>query len=166
MAAMHFEHLVQINDPLMPLLEPLSREQLWRGLVRRAEEPTRFVLGLAGATIHDRRCADGYTELTRTLDFGSFQVQDRVVLTPMVSTVTHVAACARYPASRLTIRIEEPQPQMLFLRFIYEFDDGAAANDESELEAQTTALRKQAYRCADLDTVQCIRALAEAGELG
>ena len=43
---MRFEHLVQINDPLMPLLEPLSREQLWRGLVRRAEEPTRFVLGL------------------------------------------------------------------------------------------------------------------------
>jgi hypothetical protein len=163
---MRFEHLVQINDPLMPLLEPLTREQLWRGLVRRAEEPTLFVLGLEAATIDSRRESAGGTELTRTLDFGSFQVNDRVVLTPMVGTVTHVAACERYPASRLIIRIEEPHPEMFYLRFIYEFDDGAAANDESELEAQTTALRRQAYRSADLDTVKCIRDLAEAGELG
>lgn len=163
---MRFEHLVQINDPLMPLLEPLTREQLWRGLVRRAEEPTRFVLGLEAATIDSRRESAAGTELTRTLDFGSFQVSDRVVLTPMVGTITHVAACERYPASRLIIRIEEPQPDMFYLRFIYEFDDGAAANDESELDAQTTALRRLAYRSADLDTVKCIRDLAEAGELG
>ena len=32
---MRFEHLIQINDPLMPLLDTLSREQLWRGLVLR-----------------------------------------------------------------------------------------------------------------------------------
>lgn len=166
MAPMRFEHLVQINDPLMPLLEPLSRAQLWRGLVRRAEEPTRFVLGLEGATIDSRRERDGRTELTRTLDFGSFQVNDRVVLEPMQGTVTHVAACALYPASTLTIRIEEPQPDMFYLRFIYDFDDGAAANDESELDGQTNALRRQAYRSADLDTVKCIRDLAEAGELG
>ncbi|MBK9243241.1 MAG: DUF1857 family protein [Burkholderiales bacterium] len=44
---MRFEHLVQINDPLQPLLTEVSREQLWRGLLRRAEQPTEFVLGLA-----------------------------------------------------------------------------------------------------------------------
>jgi hypothetical protein len=163
---MHFEHLVQINDPLMPLLDPLSRSQLWRGLVRRAEEPTRFVLGLEGSTIESRVQHEQTLELKRTLDFGSFRVSDRVVLTPMSGTVTHVAASDRFPASRLTIRIEEPQPEMFYLRFIYEFDDGAAANDESELDGQTTALRKAAYRSSDLDTVKCIRDLAEAGELG
>ena len=43
---MKFEHLVQINDPLMPLLDPLTRSQVWRGLVRRAEDPVPFILGL------------------------------------------------------------------------------------------------------------------------
>lgn len=165
---MHFEHLVQINDPLMPLLDPLSRSQLWHGLVRRAEDPTRFVLGLESATIEARSAPYGDREsfeLTRTLDFGSFRVNDRVVLTPLTGSVTHVAATDRFPASRLTIRIEEPQPQLLCLRFIYEFDDGAAANDEDEVDRATTALRKQAYRSSDLDTVQRIRELAEAGEL-
>src|SRR5882724_3537150 len=113
---MHFEHLVQINDPLMPLLDPLSRGQLWRGLVRRAEQPTRFVLGLEGATIETRIERKEAVELTRTLDFGSFRVNDRVVLTPMTSSVTHVAACALFAASRLIIRIEEPQPEMFYLR--------------------------------------------------
>lgn len=163
---MHFEHLVQINDPLMPLLDPLSRSQLWRGLVRRAEEPTRFVLGLENATIRSRTERAAGCELTRTLDFGSFRVNDRVVLTPMQDSVTHVAASESFPASRLTIRIEEPQPEMLYLRFIYEFDDGAAANDADAIDGATTALRKQAYKSADLDTVKCIRDLAEAGELG
>jgi len=165
---MHFEHLVQINDPLMPLLDPLSRSQLWRGLVRRAEDPTRFVLGLEGATIESRTEHAGNPggfEITRTLDFGSFRVNDRVVLTPMTGSVTHVAATDRFPASRLTIRIEEPQPEMLYLRFIYEFDDGDAANDADEIDGATTVLRKQAYHSSDLDTVQCIRELAEAGEL-
>ena len=163
---MHFEHLVQINDPLMPLLDPLSRTQLWRGLVRRAEEPTRFVLGLEAATIDTRTERNNAFELTRTLDFGSFRVNDRVVLTPMTGSVTHVAACERFPASRMTIRIEEPQPEMFYLRFIYEFDDGAAANDADDIDAATTVLRKQAYKSSDLDTVRCIRDLAEAGELG
>ena len=163
---MHFEHLVQINDPLMPLLDPLSRSQLWRGLVRRAEEPTRFVLGLEHAKIDARRERAGTVELSRTLDFGSFRVNDRVLLTPMTGTVTHVDACERFPASRMTIRIEEPQPDMFYLRFIYEFDDGAAANDADEIDAATTVLRKQAYTTSDLDTVTCIRDLAEAGELG
>lgn len=163
---MHFEHLVQINDPLMPLLDPLSRAQLWRGLVRRAEEPTRFVLGLENATIETRTERAGTLELTRTLDFGSFRVNDRVVLTPMTGTVTHVAACERFPASRLTIRIEEPHPEMFYLRFVYEFDDGAAANDADEIDAATTVLRKEAYKSSDLDTVKCIRDMAEAGELG
>ena len=38
---MRYEHLVQINDPLMPLLDTLTRNQLWQGLVLRAEEVDR-----------------------------------------------------------------------------------------------------------------------------
>ncbi len=159
---MRFEHLVQINDPLQPLLTEVSRRQLWRGLIRRAESPSEFVLGLANATIHQRDEHDGVMELTRTLDFGNFRVQDRIRLTADQSSVTHTEGSSNYPASRLTIRIEEPAPGNLFLRFIYEFDEvaGAAARDEV-----TESLRQQAYRSADVDTVWRIRDLVERGEL-
>ena len=166
---MRFEHLIQINDPLMPLLDPLSRSQLWRGLVRRAEEPTLFVLGLERATIHGRDGGDDddETELNRTLDFGNFQVRDRVVLRAMESTQTRVAASSQFPSSRMTIAIEEPEPEQLFLRFVYEFDDPApSAELDPQVDVQTDALRREAYRTADLDTVARIRDLARAGELG
>ena len=160
---MRFEHLVQINDPLMPLLEPLSRAQLWRGLVLRAEQPMRFVLGLTGCAIHSRAEDAGRTTLTRTLVFGSFSVHDRVVLTPQHGSLTRTDAGPTWPAIRLTITIEEPQPELLFLRFVYEFE---GADETGELAAATDELRRQAYKSSDLDTVQRIRELAERGELG
>ena len=52
---MKFSHLIQINDPLNPLIDPLSREQLWRGLVLRAENPLLFVMGLDRFEIVERR---------------------------------------------------------------------------------------------------------------
>jgi hypothetical protein len=116
---MRFEHLVEINDPLNPLLVPLSRAQLWLGLVRRAESPQEFVLGLSGAIIHARAEDGAATELARTLDFGSFQVRDRVRLAPLSHTESRTEPSPHFPASRLLIRIEEPQPDYLVLRFIY-----------------------------------------------
>jgi hypothetical protein len=158
-----FEHLVQVNDPLQPLLTEVSRAQLWRGLVRRAERPTEFVLGLEGATIEERVDSPGELQLARTLDFGSFRVRDRVRLTHDAVSVTEVEAGNAYPASRLTIRIEEPAARSLFLRFTYESDDGPAIG---ELDTLTRQLREQAYRSADIDTVWRIRDLVERGALG
>lgn len=160
---MRFEHLVQINDPLQPLLTEVSRAQLWRGLVRRAERPAEFVLGLAGATIEQRTDEPDRTLLVRTLDFGSFRVHDRVLLAADGVSVTLVEATAAYPASRLTIRIEEPAAGSLFLRFTYEADEGPAGDQADALAGK---LREQAYRSADIDTVWRIRDLVERGELG
>lgn len=160
---MRFEHLVQINDPLMPLLDTLTRNQLWQGLVLRAEEPTQFVLGLESATIHSHEIRDGVHELARTLDFGSFRVEDRVRLTHDWRSEIHTRAGPTWPASRLTITIEEPQPELLFLRFVYESEEAAG---EAERDPIVIALREQAYENADLDTVVRIRALAERGVLG
>ncbi len=159
---MRFEHLVQINDPLQPLLTEVSRAQLWRGLVRRAERPTEFVLGLAGATIDERTDQAGLMQFARRLDFGSFTVRDRVRLTADSLCVTEIEAAAEYPASSLTIRIEEPAPGNLFLRFTYESEDRP---QENGLDTLTRQLREQAYRSADIDTVWRIRDLAERGEL-
>lgn len=159
---MRYEHLVQINDPLMPLLDTLTREQLWRGLVLRAEEPTQFVLGLEIATIHSRRDVGGKIEFVRTLDFGSFKVDDRVRLMPQCRSEIHTSAGPTWPASRMSIEIEEPQPELLFLRFVYESEETAG---QGELDELTAALRKRAYKQADLDTVARFRALAERGLL-
>jgi hypothetical protein len=160
---MRFEHLVEINDPLMPLLTELTRAQLWRGLVLRAEDPTQFIGGLDSVTIDARRELSGVTELERTLDYGSFRVRDRVRLFPQQRSEIHTVAGASWPASRMTITIEEPSPESLYLRFIYEADSEVAG--EGGLDLTTVALRRQAYESADLDTVVRIRAMAEAGRL-
>ena len=159
---MRFEHLIQINDPLMPLLDTLTREQVWRGLVLRAEDPTQFVPGLEVATIHSRRSIGDEIELVRTLDFGTFKVDDRVRLRPLRRSEIHTCAGATWPASRMSIEIEEPQPELLFLRFLYESEETSV---KGALGDVTTALRKQAYERADVDTVARIRALAENGWL-
>ncbi|MGE0386380.1 MAG: AtaL-like protein [Gammaproteobacteria bacterium] len=157
-----FEHLLQINDPLIPLLDELSRAQLWRGLVLRSETPEQFTLGLEGCTIEAREIAGGITTLARTLDFGNFKVRDRVRLEPMDAVTIDVPAGATWPPMQLRIRIEEPQPRLLFLRFVYEWDEPASADP---LDATVRSLREQAYTQSDIDTVLKIRMLAERGAL-
>jgi Domain of unknown function (DUF1857) len=51
---MKFEHLIEINDPLNPLIDTITREQLWRGLVIRAESPKLFVPHLDECEIGER----------------------------------------------------------------------------------------------------------------
>lgn len=157
---MRFEHLVQVNDPLQPLLTGVSREQLRRGLLRRAEKPAEFVLGLLGATIDERTDEPGRVRLSRTLDFGSFRVRDRVTLGDDCS-FTEIEPAPTHPAATLAIRIEEPAPGDLFLRFVYAADETPGPDDDVGRR-----LREQAYRSADIDTVWRIRDLVERGELG
>ena len=160
---MRYEHLLQINDPLIPLLDTLTRAQLWRGLVLRMEEPTLFLYGLAGCTVGERDVIDYGMTFPRRLDFGNFTVRDRVTLTPMQQVVVHTEAGAGYAASRLTVRIEEPEPGMLFLRFVYENDE---SDFDAGFDATTAELRHKAYESSDIDTVRRIRHLAEIGLLG
>src|SRR6476469_4546835 len=76
---MKFEHLIEINDPLNPLADTMTREQLWRGLVLRAEDPKRFVPHLDECTISDRTSG----AFARRLRYGELVIDDRVVLTPL-----------------------------------------------------------------------------------
>lgn len=160
---MRFEHLVEINDPLMPLLTELTREQLWRGLVARAHDPASFIPTLDGAEVEVRGTHDNVVELSRTLDYGTFQVRDDVRLVDGERTEIRTRAGPSWPASRLTIGIEEPQPGALFLRFVYESDE---VEGTGALDQVTSELRRQAYIASDIDTVQRIRQLAEDGQLG
>jgi hypothetical protein len=157
---MKFSHLVQINDPLNPLIEPLSREQLWRGLVLRAENPLLFVLALDGFEIVER----AENALERVLRFGTLRLRDRVSFSPMQQVHYAIEAAGDSPAATLTMTIEEPQAEQLFVRFDYEtLHQGAAA----PLDDFYSSFAKQAYIEADIDTISTIRRLAtQAGALG
>jgi hypothetical protein len=156
---MKFEHLIEINDPLNPLIDRLSREQLWRGLVLRAETPMDFVPHLDNCSILER---DDET-MSRELRYGDLIVRDRVTLEPLHKVTYHVPPQKGIPESRLTMTIEEPEPDILFVRFVY--DDGAS-EEQDTAEAFYNDFRKSAYKESDIDTIRTIREMAEAGRLG
>lgn len=160
---MRFEHLVPIDDPPTPRTTGITRRHVWNALRVRAEDPTGFVPALERCLI-DRRESfpDGRERLHRSLDFGAFVVSDRVTLEAPDAVVIDTRAGPTWPASRLTIRIEQPKPETLFLRFVYESDDNAGV----ESDALTGALRRRAYEAADLDMVARIRQLVDDGTLG
>lgn len=156
MPAMEFGHLVQINDPGNPAIEPLTRRQLWQGLVVRAERPSYFLIGLDECRILERRG----NVLERLLRFGALQVRDRVTLDPPRRVQFDVEPYAGLSGARLVIGIEEPQPGQLFLRFEY-----ALQSDAGTVDPELDEYRKSAYREADIDTVRMIRQLAASGLL-
>ncbi|HEX4844167.1 MAG TPA: SRPBCC family protein [Limnobacter sp.] len=161
---MKFEHLVQINDPSLPSVDWLTREQLWFGLVARAWKPTKFILGLEDAQVVESTRNGNVTTLTRKLNYGAFQIEDTIDLFDEDRTETRIKANKHCGNSTMTITIEEPQAGELWLRFEYHVQD--AEPDPSEPEHayaradEYEEIRKQAYRAADIDTVRMIRELA------
>lgn len=155
---MKFAHLIEINDPLNPLLDRLSREQLWRGLVLRAETPKAFVPYLDQCRIIER------TEraISRELHYGDLVVRDRVTFLPQQQVVYHVPPQKGIPESRLTMTIEEPETNIFFVRF--EYDDGASAAEDTA-EAFYNDFRRSAYKESDIDTIRMVREMAEEGKL-
>ncbi len=151
---MNFEHLIQINDPNTPAVQPLTRAQLWEGLVLRAEQPQLFVIGLERCEILERTG----TTLERELHFGNVVVRDSVTLTPDESVRYDVRADDGEIGGSLLMQIEEPEPDQLFLRFKY---STTLPTDESTEDArQTLGIVKEAYRASDIDTVRLIREFA------
>ncbi|MGB6055827.1 MAG: SRPBCC family protein [Burkholderiaceae bacterium] len=159
---MKFTHLIEINDPLNPLLVPLTREQLWRGLMLRAESPQLFMPHLDECTIGDH---DGES-MQRALRYGSTVIRDRVRFLPQRQVQYRVPAQEDISASRLDMTIEEPQPGMLYVRFAYEDDNDAGASVEGEAQAMFDDFRRSAYQEADIDTIALIRQMAAEGRFG
>ncbi|MBI3286044.1 MAG: DUF1857 family protein [Burkholderiales bacterium] len=155
---MKFEHLVEINDLADPLAYVISREQLWNGLVLRAETPKLFVPYLDAAAISARN----ETGMQRSLLYGELEISDTVSLLPLQHVHYDVAAQNDIPQSSLRMSIEEPQPQALFVRFAYDDGHSAAEDEENKMYNE---YRRSAYHEADVDTVRLIRELAESGRL-
>ena len=155
---MKFEHLIEINDPLNPLIDTLSHEQLWRGLVLRAESPMLFVPHLDECTIEQR----DETGFSRRLRYGKLVIADRVVLHPMHQVRYEVAAQQDISASSLTMTIEQPHPAALWVRF--EYDDGHDAQTDAA-NAMYDEFRRSAYQESDIDTIRVLRTLVAEGRL-
>lgn len=153
---MNFSHLVQVNDSRDPSIQPLTRAQLWRGLVKRAESPLYFVYGLDQCEILERRS----DSLVRQLRFGNVVVRDRVTFYPPNEVRYDIAGNKEMPGGRLIMRIEEPQPEQFFVRFDYQLDAIAGAEHDYYNE-----FRKSAYVEADIDTIVAIRELVADGWL-
>lgn len=155
---MKFIHLIEINLPGNPLIAPLSRAQLWRGLVLRAERPTLFLLGLDSCEITARSPVG----LSRTLCFGKLVVNDEVRFQALDHVHYHVPQQNDIPASDLIMTIEEPQPDALFVRFAY---DDHQEEKETTDESFYNDFRREAYKESDIDTIRMIRQLADEGQL-
>lgn len=155
---MKFEHLIEINDPLNPLIDALSVEQVWRGLVLRAESPKLFVPHLDECTISEHS-ENGFA---RSLRYGDLVINDKVVLVPQIQVRYEVAAQKDISASSLVMTIETPDANSLWVRFQY--DDGHdAATDAAN--AMYDDFRRSAYQESDIDTIRIVRELAAAGRL-
>lgn len=155
---MNFQHIIQINDLQNPLIEVLTRDQIWSGLLHRVEDATPFLPGLERCTIVERH-AD---HLLRELDFGAAVIHDRVTLVENHWVRFEIVPSEQHAGGSLTITIEEPEPLALFLRFAY--TTTLANNPNSEDRAYIEYV-KSAYHQSDVDCVKIIRTLTASGEL-
>lgn len=155
---MKFEHLVVINEPDNPAVADLSREELWFGLLCRVENPRLFLPGLESCIIL-ARSEDG---VTRELNFGSTKIRDKVSLVAMESVTFEAEETAEHAGGILTIRIEEPEPDHLVLRFLYRTTLTEQGEGQEDMIAEFV---RSAYHQSDIDTVRVIRELALAKRL-
>jgi hypothetical protein len=155
---MRFEHLVEINDPLLPLLDPLSRAQLWRGLERRARHPLDFRPDFDGCRVIGS--GDGW--LAHELTFGRHVYREEVRFDPPHSIRYRIVGEDPHAGSELLVTIEEPSPGALWVRFRYE----TVIVDAEDSGPALDGARRAAYREADIDTIRRIRHFAALGELG
>jgi hypothetical protein len=155
---MKFEHLIEINDPLNPLIDALDPGQVWRGLVLAAEFPKLFVPHLDDCQIEGRR-DDGFQRSRR---FGELVIEDRVVLLAPREIRYEVPAQKDISASSLVMTIEEPASGALWVRFQY--DDGHDASTDAA-NAMYDDFRRSAYQESDIDMIRVLRELAGQGRL-
>ncbi len=153
---MKFEHLIEVNDLANPLLTQLSREELWFGLLCRAEDARAFLPGLEACNIVER----GDSHLVRDLHFGHAVIRDRVTFAPLRWIRFESEANAQHAGGSLTITIEEPEPGAFFLRFAYH-----TSLPEGGEDARYAKFVRSAYHQSDVDTVRVIRMIAESGGL-
>ncbi|MDC7700434.1 AtaL-like protein [Vogesella indigofera] len=157
---MQFEHLIRISPADSSQAPALTRQQLWLGLVLRAELPMQFDENITSARIVAREGSVWQREIA----FGTLIVQERIELELEQEVRYHAQATELHPGGSRIMRIEEPEPGVLFVRFIYDMSALTANASEAEL-ARLLPYVKSAYQQADMDTAERIIELIVSGQL-
>ena len=148
---LHHEHIVRINDPANVAGAWLTREQLWSGLQYTVLAPELFDASIDSASIEEI----GPSRLRREIRRGRHATSDEVELVPNESLQIRADATGAFAGSTLTIRIEEPAPEMLFVRFTYE-----VCGLEEARDAEEDTARCSAYRSSDIERIRQARRYA------
>jgi hypothetical protein len=150
-SALHHEHIVRINDPANLAGAWLTREQLWAGLQRTVLAPELLDESIDSASIQE--IVPG--RLRREIRRGRHASNDEVELVPNESLRIRADASGTFAGSTLTIRIEEPAPEMLFVRFTYDVYGLEEVRDEQEDSARCSA-----YHDSDVERIRQVRRFA------
>jgi hypothetical protein len=145
------EHIVRINDTANAAGAWLTREQLWAGLQHTVLAPELLDESIDSASIQE--IVPG--RLRREIRRGRSAISDEVELVPNESLRIRADATGAFAGSTLTIRIEEPAPEMLFVRFTYDVCGLEEVRDEQEDSA-----RRSAYRSSDIERIRQVRRFA------
>jgi hypothetical protein len=148
---LEFEHLIQINDPASPHIRPMSREDLWAGLLMRARYPGQF-----NPAISSRLEEIDDTRFVRILQVGDTEMYDEVQL--RYPDVIHTRMAGEVLHAESITKIEEPEPGWLFVRFTYRRD---SANEEGGLDID--GYLKSAYLVSDREAIALIREMVQSG---
>lgn len=148
---LHHEHIVRINDPANLDGAWLTREQLWAGLQHTVLAPELLDESIDSASIEEI----GPSRLRREIRRGRHATHDEVELVPNESLQIRADAGGAFAGSTLTIRIEEPAPEMLFVRFTYEVCGLEEVRDDEEDSARCSA-----YHSSDIERIRQVRRFA------
>jgi hypothetical protein len=151
---LHHEHIVRINDPANPAGAWLTREQLWAGLQHTILAPEVLDESIDSASIEE--IVPG--RLRREIRRGRCATSDEVELVPNEALHIRADAAGAFAGSTLTIRIEEPAPEMLFVRFTYDVCGLEEVRDEQE-----DCARCSAYQTLDIERIRQARRFAASG---
>ncbi|HTJ15694.1 MAG TPA: AtaL-like protein [Steroidobacteraceae bacterium] len=155
--SLHHEHIVRINDPANAAGAWLTRAQLWAGLQHTVLAPELLDESIDSASIEE--IVPG--RLRREIRRGRCAINDEVELVPNESLRIRADAAGAFAGSTLTIRIEEPAPEMLFVRFTYDLCGLEEVRDEQEDTARCSA-----YHDSDVERIRQVRRFAMHGLSG
>jgi hypothetical protein len=139
---LHHEHIVRINDPA-------NVGGAW--LRHTVLAPELLDQSIDSASI--REIVPG--RLRREIRRGRYAISDEVELVPNESLRIRADAAGAFAGSTLTIRIEEPAPQMLFVRFTYDVCGLEEMRDQQEDSARCSA-----YHSSDIERIRQVRRFA------
>jgi hypothetical protein len=145
---LHHEHIIRINDPDNVISPWLTREQLWQGLRHTVLVPQVVDESIDSAAVREI----GPGRLRREIRRGHYSMSDEVDLVPNESLRIRADRAGAFAGSMLTIRIEEPAPEMLFVRFTYDLCGLDGSRDEEEDSARCSA-----YQASDIERVRQVR---------